>query len=72
MKKITLVLICLLLVACSGHPLVLVTDGSYTGDTGVVFSGSLNHNPPDYTYYAGEGYGYPQIHPIGGIGGGAP
>jgi hypothetical protein len=23
-------------------------------------------NPPDYYTYAGEGYGYPQIWPIGG------
>jgi hypothetical protein len=31
------------------------------------FSGSM-HNPPDYYTYAGEGYGYPQIWPIGGGG----
>ena len=70
MKKIMIILACLILTACAGHPLVLVTDGSYTGDTGIVFSGSLENNPPGYTYYAGDGYGFPQIHPIGGIGGG--
>ena len=57
MKKILAILACLALVACAGKPVTLT------------FNGSVIDNPPDYMTYAGEGYGYEQIHPIGGMGG---
>ena len=57
MKKLLVILACLMLMACAGKPVT------------VTFSGSMD-NPPDYYTYVGEGYGYAQIYPIGGVGGG--
>jgi hypothetical protein len=56
MKKLLVLLALLLFVGCAGHL--------------ASFSGSMD-NPPDYYTYAGEGYGYPQIWPIGGVDGGS-
>ena len=53
MKKLLVLLALLLIVGCAGHL--------------ASFSGSMD-NPPDYYTYAGEGYGYPQIWPIGADG----
>ena len=56
MKNLLVLLTLLLIVGCSGRL--------------ASFNGSMN-NPPDYYTYAGEGYGYPQIWPIGGVDGGS-
>jgi hypothetical protein len=56
MKKLLVLLALLLIVGCTGHL--------------ASFNGSMD-NPPDYYTYAGEGYGYPQIWPIGGVDGGS-
>jgi len=64
MKKLLLILACLMLMACAG-PQSLVFDGSVQNP-----DGSVKDNAPDYMTYAGEGYGFAAIHPIGGIGGG--
>jgi hypothetical protein len=53
MKNLLVLLSLLLIVGCAGHL--------------ASFSGSMD-NPPDYYTYAGEGYGYPQIWPIGADG----
>jgi hypothetical protein len=51
MKNLLVLLALLFIVGCAGHL--------------ASFSGSMD-DPPDYYTYAGEGYGYPQIWPIGG------
>jgi hypothetical protein len=51
MRKLLVLLALLLIIGCAGHL--------------ASFSGSMD-NPPDYYTYAGEGYGFPQIWPIGG------
>ena len=53
MKDLLILIALLLIVGCAGHL--------------SSFSGSMD-NPPDYYTYAGEGYGYPQIWPIGADG----
>ena len=58
MKKLLVIVACLMLMACAGKPVTLT------------FNGSVIDNPPDYMTYAGEGYGFAAIHPIGGVGGG--
>ena len=68
MRKLFIILLVLMFFGCAGHPLVVVTDGSYSGSNGIVFSGSMD-NPPDYYTYCGDGYGFAQIWPIGGVGG---
>lgn len=64
MKKLLVILACLFFVGCAG-PQTLVFDGSVQNP-----DGSVKDNAPAYMTYAGEGYGYEQIHPIGGVGGG--
>ena len=53
MRNLLVLLTLLLIVGCAGRL--------------ASFSGSMN-NPPNYYTYAGEGYGYPQIWPIGADG----
>jgi hypothetical protein len=50
MKNLLVLLALLFIAGCAGHL--------------ASFSGSMD-NQPDYYTYAGEGYGYPQIWPIG-------
>ena len=65
MKKLLVILAMLMFVGCAG-PQTLVFDGSVLNP-----DGSVKGNAPDYMTYAGEGYGFAEIHPIGGVGGGA-
>ena len=54
MKNLLVLLALLSIVGCAGHLESI--------------SRSIWDNPPDYYTYAGEGYGYPQIWPIGADG----
>ena len=56
MKKLLVILAMLMFIGCAGPQ-------------NLVFDGSVKTHPPDYMTYAGEGYGYEAIHPIGGMGG---
>ena len=58
MKKLLAILACLMFMACAG-PQTITLD----------FSGTMD-SPPDYYTYVGEGYGFAQVYPIGGVGGG--
>ena len=54
MKRIlaVLLLFAMITIGCAGsHPWVLVTDGSYTGNSGIVFDGKLN--PDEHNFHTG-------------------